>query len=135
MGRFLLRLAVLAGIIGLVAKLVPGIHIVGSNWWLFWLALLLSLVNAIVGTVIKLLSLPLILLTLGLFLLVCNAVVLAVTAGLSSHLNVDNFASAVVGALFITLFSWLAELVLPISNKRGPGRKRDRGHEVYVIDV
>src|ERR1700742_1017023 len=92
--RLLARLVILALIIGLVAKLVPGIHTHGSFWALLWISLIFSLVNAILGPVFKLLSLPLIVLTLGLFLLVVNAGLLAITAGLSSHLDVDGFGSA-----------------------------------------
>ena len=51
---------------------------------------------------------------LGLFLLVVNAVLLAITAGLSDRLNVDGFVGAVVGGFLIALFSWAAELVLPL---------------------
>ncbi len=111
--RLVIRLVVLAAIIGVVAKIVPGIHVRGGFIWLLWIALLFSVVNLIVGPVFRLLSLPLIVLTLGLFLLVVNAGLLAITAALSVHLTVDNFGSAVLGGFLIALFSWLAELLLP----------------------
>src|SRR3954467_9607590 len=116
--RWLARLVILAVIIGLVAKLVPGIHTHGSIWGLLWISVIFSIVNAVLGPVFKLLSLPLIVLTLGLFLLVVNAALLGITAALSSHLDVDGFGSAVLGGLLIALFSWLLEWVLP-------GRHRD----------
>jgi putative membrane protein len=112
--RLAVRLVVLAAIIGVVARIVPGIHVRGGFAWLLWLALLFSVVNLIVGPVFRLLSLPLIVLTLGLFLLVVNAGLLAITAGLSAHLDVDDFGSAVLGGFLIALFSWLAELLLPV---------------------
>ena len=111
--RLVIRLVVLAAIIGVVAKIVPGIHVRGGFIWLLWIALLFSVVNLIIGPVFRLLSLPLIVLTLGLFLLVVNAGLLAITAALSVHLAVDNFGSAVLGGFLIALFSWLAELLLP----------------------
>ena len=111
--RLVVRLVVLALIIGLVAKLVPGIHVHGTFWALLWISVLFSLVNAILGPLFRLLSLPLIVLTLGLFLLVVNAALLAITAGLSSHLDVDSFGAAVLGGLLIALFSWLVTLALP----------------------
>jgi putative membrane protein len=117
MARLLLRLVVLAVIIGAVAKIVPGIHVHGSYLTLLWLAVLLSILNAVVGTVLKVLSFPLILLTLGVFLFVVNAAVLGLTANLSKHLDIDSFGSAFVGALLITFFGWLAEKFLPISRK------------------
>jgi putative membrane protein len=116
-----LRLVVLAAIIDLTAHIVPGIHVSGGFAWLLWVAVIFSVINLILGPLFRLLSLPFIVLTLGLFLLVVNAALLAITAGLSSHLAVDNFGSAVLGGLLIAVFSWLAELLLPL-------RRRDRHH-------
>ena len=116
-----LRLVVLAAIIDLTAHIVPGIHTSGGFVWLLWVALIFSVINLILGPLFRLLSLPFIVLTLGLFLLVVNAALLAITAGLSSHLAVDNFGSAVLGGLLIAVFSWLAELLLPL-------RRRGRHH-------
>ena len=107
-----LRLLLLAVIIGLVEKIVPGIHIYGGFGWYVWVAFIFSAVNLILGTLFRLLSLPLIVLTLGLFLLIVNAAVLGITAALTSHLSVANFGSAVLGGFLIALFSWLAELLL-----------------------
>ena len=112
--RLLLRLVILAVIVGLVAKIVPGVHVHGGFGALLWIAVLFSLVNAVLGPLFRLISLPLIVLTLGLFLLVVNAALLAITAGLSSHLDVDSFGAAVLGGLLIALFSFAAELVLPL---------------------
>ena len=111
--RWVIRLLVLAVVIGVVAELVPGIEVNGGFGALLWISVLFSLVNAILGPVFKLLSLPLIVLSLGLFLLVVNAALLGITAGLSSHLDVDGFGSAVLGGFLIALFSWLATLALP----------------------
>jgi putative membrane protein len=124
-----LRLVILAAIIDLVARIVPGIHTSGGFAWLLWVALIFSAVNLILGPVFRLLSLPFIIVTLGLFLLVVNAALLAITAGLSSHLAVDNFGSAVLGGFLIGLFSWLAELLLPLSR-----RGRHRGAASTVGD-
>ncbi|MDQ1740333.1 MAG: putative rane protein [Pseudonocardiales bacterium] len=111
--RWVLKLLLLAVVIGAVAEIVPGIEVNGGWGALLWISFLFSLVNAILGPVFKLLSLPLIVLSLGLFLLVINAALLGITAGLSSHLNVDSFGAAVLGGLLIALFSWLATLALP----------------------
>jgi putative membrane protein len=111
--RWVVKLVLLAIVIGVVAALVPGIEVHGGFGALLWISVLFSLVNAILGPVFKLLSLPLIVLTLGLFLLIVNAALLAITAGLSSHLDVDSFGAAVLGGLLIAVFSWLAELALP----------------------
>jgi putative membrane protein len=112
--RTALRIVVLAVIMGLVARIVPGIHVYGGFGTYLWVAILFAIINMILGPVLRLLSLPLIVLTLGLFLLVVNAALLAITAGLSSKLDVDSFGAAVLGGFLIAVFSWLAELVLPL---------------------
>ena len=127
--RWLARLVILALIIGLVAELVSGIHVYGGFWALLWISVIFSLVNAILGPLFKLLSLPLIVITFGLFLLVVNAALLGITAALSSHLDVDGFGPAVLGGLLIAIFSWLAEMVFPTRRKPFEerwGRRRRR---------
>jgi putative membrane protein len=116
--RLVLRLVVLACIIGIVAKIVPGVHVHGGFGALLWIAVLFSLVNLILGPIFRLLSIPLIILTLGLFLLVVNAALLAITAGLSKHLDVDSFGAALLGGLLISVFSWLAEMLLPLRGRQ-----------------
>src|SRR3954452_22445345 len=117
LSRLLARLLILAVIIAIVAKVVSGIHVYGGFGWYVWIALIFSLVNLVLGPLFKLLSLPLIVLTLGLFLLVVNAALLGITAALSSHLDVDSFGAAVLGGLLIAIFSWLAEMVFPTKRK------------------
>ena len=112
--RTVLRVIVLAVIMGIVTRLVPGIHVYGGFGTYLWVAFLFAIVNMILGPVLRLLSLPLIVLTLGLFLLVVNAALLAITAGISSKLDVDSFGAALLGGFLIAVFSWLAELVLPL---------------------
>ena len=129
--RLAIRLVVLAVIIDVVERIVPGIHVYGGFLWLLWVALIFSVVNLIVGPVFRLLSLPLIVLTLGLFLLVVNAALLLVTAAITSHLDVDGFGAAVLGGFLIALFSWLAELVLPAVHRgRRKGRTRVAAKQV-----
>jgi putative membrane protein len=115
--RLLLRIVVLAVIIGLVAAILPGINVQGGFAALLWIAIIFAVVNAILGPIFRLLGLPLVILTLGLFLLVIDAALLAITAGLSSHLAVDNFWWAVLGGFLIAVFSAIAELLLPLRPK------------------
>jgi putative membrane protein len=115
--RLLIRLVVLALIIGLVAEIVPGIHVHGGFGSLLWIAVVFSIVNLIVGPILRLLSLPFIVLTLGLFLLVIDAALLGLTAWLTNDLDVDGFWYAVLGGLLIAIFSWLAELLLPLDKR------------------
>jgi putative membrane protein len=124
--KFVLRVVVLGFIMFLVTKLVPGIKVIPNDGLTsdtvvayLWVALLFALVNSILGPVIRLFSLPFVILTLGLFLLVINAALLGITAGLSDHLSVSGFGAAVVGGFIIALFSWVAELLLPLKVRAG----------------
>lgn len=78
------------------------------------------MVNVIVKPVVKLLSLPLFIVTLGLFTLVVNALMLMLTSWLAKQFDlsfhVDNFWTAVVGALIISIVSWAVNMVLPDKN-------------------
>ena len=119
--KFALRVVVLAVIIYAVTRLVDGIHVepnpngtLGSTGTYLWVALLFAVVNSVIGPVIRLLSLPFVVLTLGLFLLVVNAALLGITAAISDRFSVDGFGPAVLGGLLIAVFSWIAELLLPL---------------------
>lgn len=83
-------------------------------------ALIFGLVNFIVKPVVKLLSLPLFVLTLGLFTLVVNALMLLLTSWLADQFDlsfhVDGFWTAVLGALIISIVSWAVNMVLPDKN-------------------
>ena len=118
--KFALRVVVLAVIIYAVTRLVDGISVdtaggrYGEAGTYLWVALLFAVVNSVVGPVLRLLSLPFVILTLGLFLLVVNAALLGLTAALSARFSVDGLGPAVLGGLLIAVFSWIAELLLPL---------------------
>ena len=84
---------------------------------LFVVALILGLVSTFIEPVIKLVSLPFIILTLGFLLLVINALMLMLTAQLADAFDlgfhVDGFWTAVLGAIIITIATWVLALVLP----------------------
>ncbi|MPY65638.1 phage holin family protein [Deinococcus sp. SDU3-2] len=110
---FLIRLLVNALALYLVTRVyggvsfAPGADVVS----IILAALVLGIVNALIRPVLLLLSLPVNVLTLGLFTLVVNGVVLWLVAGLTA-LNVAGFGAAIVGALILTVISWLLDLVL-----------------------
>ncbi|WP_263553021.1 phage holin family protein [Geodermatophilus sp. YIM 151500] len=116
---FLLKVVLMAGVFWVTTRLVPGVDVVGNEdaplgvtGTFLWIALMFAVVNAVVGPVVRLLSLPFILLTLGLFLLVINAALLGLTAALSDRLTVDGVGSAVVGGLILAIGGWLADQLL-----------------------
>jgi putative membrane protein len=80
-------------------------------------ALVFGVINAVIAPVVKLLSLPFIILTLGLMLLVINALMLMLTGWVAEQLDlgfrVDGFWSAVLGAIVITVATWILEAVFP----------------------
>ena len=100
----------------ITAAVVPSVDIDGGVLTLIGIAAIFGLVNAIIGPLLRLLSLPLTLITFGLFALVVNAVLLAITAGLLDALDVGGFLSTVVAAFLISVISaavsWVALRVL-----------------------
>ncbi|PLW73720.1 phage holin family protein [Streptomyces sp. SCUT-3] len=108
--------------IAVAAWLVGGIELTGDGTWgtvltLILVALLFGLVNWLVKPVVSLLSLPLFILTLGLFTLVVNALMLWLTSWLSDQtgltFHVDGFWAAFWGALIVSVVSWAVNVVLP----------------------
>lgn len=94
-----------------VAMLVPGVHITGFGSALFG-ALVLALVNTFIRPLLRLLTLPITLLTLGLFSFVVNAAMFGLAALLIRGFAVDGFWPALWGALLYGLLSWIANAVL-----------------------
>jgi putative membrane protein len=98
---------VVATAIAIAAAVVPSVDVDGGVLSLLGVAFLFGLVNALVGPVLRLVSLPITLVTFGLFTLVVNGALLALTAGLSDALDVGGFLAAVGAALLISLLSAL----------------------------
>jgi len=115
--RVVLTGVVLGIAVGTAAALVPGIDVTGGLVTYLWIGLLFGLVNAILGPILHILSLPLTLVTFGLFALVVNGVLLATTAGLSSHLDVGGFIGTIVGALVISIVSATLGLLLRLAHR------------------
>jgi putative membrane protein len=101
-----IRVLVNAGAIMLAAYLVPGLQVRSLATALI-AGLVLGLVNAIVRPVLVILTLPLTLVTLGLFLLVLNAFCLWLTSVFVPGFTVDGFWAAFLGALIVSLVSWI----------------------------
>jgi putative membrane protein len=103
---FIVRVLVNAATIALAAALVPGLRLDGVVPALL-AGLVLGLINALVRPVLLVLTLPLTLITLGLFLLVLNGICLALTAWLVPGFDIDGFLPAMLGALVISVVSWI----------------------------
>ena len=106
----------------LASQLVPGVNIAGTGTFIL-AALLLGLVNAVVRPVAFVLTLPLTIVTLGLFLLVLNAAMFGLVAALLDNLTVSGFWAAIFGALIVSITSTVSSWYI------GPEGK----FEVFVI--
>jgi putative membrane protein len=116
--RFLIRLGTNAVALWVAAAVIPGMAIDGDVLDYLLLALIFGLVNALIGPVMRLLTLPLTLMTLGLFTLVVNGVLLLITAWISSSLNFDGgfftqFGAAVIAAFVISAVSLVLTKLVP----------------------
>jgi putative membrane protein len=114
--RFLLRLLINAAALWVAVMLVPGITYAGD--WLPFLgvALIFGIVNAFIRPIVKLFTLPIIFLTLGLFALVVNGLMLWLTSwlagGLGLQFHVDGCLSAILGALVVSIVSAILSMML-----------------------
>ncbi len=125
MKRFLIRVGINAVALWVATILVSGVSLAeGSEQWtskvvtVVLVALIFGLVNAVIRPIVKFLSFPALILTLGLFTFVVNAFMLEITAWISKPLGlsftIDKFFwSAVIAAVVITVVSWVLSVVLP----------------------
>jgi putative membrane protein len=119
--KFLVKVVILAAAFYVLTRyeVLPGLTVdpnedgpLGEFGTYLWIGLLFGLVNAIVGPILRLLSLPFVVLTLGLFLLVVNAALLGLTALITDRLQVDGFLTALLGGLILAVVGWVADQVL-----------------------
>ncbi|MET9441435.1 phage holin family protein [Streptomyces sp. NPDC006610] len=122
MMNFLVKTLANAGALAVAVWLLDRITLTGDGTakkagTLLVVALLFGVVNFLVKPVVKLLSLPLLILTLGLFTLVVNALMLLLTSWLADEFSlsfhVEGFWTAVLGGLIVSVVSWALHLVLP----------------------
>lgn len=107
--RLLVTWAVLAVSIGIAAWLLSSVKLSGGLLALLGVALIFAVVQAIVGPLLRLVSLPVTIVTFGLFTLVIDGILLAITAGLSKNLAVGGFVGVIVAAFVISVISTVLE--------------------------
>ncbi|MDX6313760.1 MAG: putative rane protein [Streptomyces sp.] len=122
MKNFVVKTLANAVALGVAIWLVQNITLTGNSTGhkaltLVLVALVFGVVNWLVKPIVKLLSFPLFILTLGLITLVVNALMLMLTSWLSGKLNLDfhvsGFWAALIGGLIISIVSWAMHMVLP----------------------
>lgn len=91
----------------LVARIVPGIDYQGDFWYLLLTGLVVGGINLLVRPLVVLLSLPFIVLTLGLFFIVINGALLYLAAWILDGLTIEGCFPAILGGLVMALFNWI----------------------------
>lgn len=123
MEHLLLRLLVNAVSLAVAVKIINGIEFTGQWWMMLIIALIFGFVNAVIKPIVKIFSFPFIILTLGFFALVINALMLMLTAWLSKGfelgLYVRGFWPAFKGALVISIVNMFMSCIT------GPLEKKD----------
>ncbi len=120
---FIIRVLINAVAVWVATQLVSGIHIGGTNYivTLLIVGAIFGIVNAVIKPILATLTCPLYILTLGLFTFVVNALMLLLTSGIAQALgldfSVDGFVSALLGAIVISVVSFVLSLV--VNEERG----------------
>lgn len=121
MGYLILRIMINALSIGVAVKLVDGITFTGEWWKMIIIGLIFGIVNSIIKPIVAFFSLPLIVFTLGIFILVINALMLILTAKLSVPFNlglhIEGFFPALWGAIIISIVSLVLSWFAGIAKK------------------
>jgi putative membrane protein len=110
--KLLVRWSALAISFWVATSLITGIHVDGGVKTYLWVALLFGLINALLGGLIKLVTLPITFLSFGLFLVIINAAMLQLTARWSDKLTIDNFWSAIFASIIISFVTSILGKVL-----------------------
>jgi putative membrane protein len=120
MTLILLRWALSAMALMVVPEIVPGVSVTGFGGALLCAAVL-GLVNSLIRPLIVLITLPITLLTLGLFTLVINGLMFWLVANIMDGLSVSGFSPAFFGALVYGLLTWIINIALREASRPGPG--------------
>jgi putative membrane protein len=109
----LVRWVVLALAFAFTSWLLSGMNVSGGIGAYLWIAALFGIINAILGTLLRLLTLPLMIVTLGLFSIIVNAAMLELVDAISSHLTIDDFFwTAIWGAIILAVSAVILDLLV-----------------------
>ena len=117
----LVRWVALAAAFAFTAWVLNGMDISGGFWAYVWVALIFGIVNAIIGTILRVLTLPFNLITLGIVSLFVTAVLLSITDALTSHLTIDDFFwTTIWAAIILAVSAVFVEMILQLIFWREP---------------
>jgi putative membrane protein len=110
---FLLGWAVLAVAFAVTGWLLTGMDVSGGVWGYIWVSAIFGLVNAVIGTFLRIVTLPLRLVTLGLISLLVNAVLLSITDAITDHLSIDEFFwTAIWAAIILAIVTVVLQVIV-----------------------
>lgn len=113
LAALLVRWALLGVAFAVTAWLLSGMDISGGFWGYVWVSALFGIVNAIIGTLLRIITLPLTLLTLGLFSILVNAFLLQITDAITSNLTIDEFWwTAIWAAIIMAIVSVILDIIV-----------------------
>jgi putative membrane protein len=110
---FIFRLLIHMVAILIISYLLPGLIRVDGIWAALVAAFLLGIVNTVLRPILIFFTLPITILTLGLFLLVINGLMLLLVSSIVSGFHVNGFWGAVLGSILISFVSWVLSRFLP----------------------
>lgn len=112
--RIILNVVVSTAAIWVADRLIDGVTLSNVLWEALAVGLIFGVVNAVVKPIVKLLSLPVIILTLGLFSLIINTLLLMLVATLAGDwLQVGNFFDAFLASIIISVVVWVLNQIIP----------------------
>jgi len=115
----LIRWVILAFAFAITSWLLSGMDVSGGFWAYLWIAALFGIVNAVLGTLLRLLTLPLMIITLGLFSIIVNAAMLELVDAISSHLTIDDFFwTAIWAAVILAITAVTLDLIVEAAFRR-----------------
>jgi putative membrane protein len=115
----LIRWLALAVAFAITAWLLPGMDVSRGFGTYLWLALLFGLVNIFIGTILRLITIPLRVITLGLFSIVINAFLLQILDWISDRFTIDHFFwTAIWGAIILSVVGFVLDLLLGAAFRR-----------------
>ena len=125
--RFLVDVVMTAIALWLVTLIIPGVEIFGGVGAFIWVALVFMFVNAFISPIVKTISLPLTIITLGLFSLLVNTLLFSIVGwisdGLGNGLSISGFWAAFFGAIVMAIASWIVEAVFKATGLSGDKAK------------
>lgn len=125
--RIIIRLLINAAALWVAAQLLDGITLSDQPVAVAIVAIVFGLINSLIRPIVKLLTFPITIVTLGLFTLIINAAMLQLTDWLTSGLDVVGFWTSVFGGIVISLVSWFLSVLLPDEDDER-GRQREHSH-------